>query len=129
MKSRVATANFGVVVKNVARLIYGKNCLWFPMTRHECEILSSVEKPQFPPVNVSKNCEWPPRFGNKSLDYSGNDTETSEDFILQVPRGRLGIERPLRRGRGPVQGEKSFSYSCYPAYRRKGSLKSEVSPF
>ena len=25
--------------------------------------------------------------------------------------------------------EKSFSHSCYPAYRREGSLRSEASPF
>jgi hypothetical protein len=69
-----------------------------------------------------------PRLGNRSLGYSGNDTETPKNFILQVPRGHLGIDSSVLRVEAGAS-KKSFSHSCYPAYRREGSLRSEVSPF
>jgi hypothetical protein len=69
-----------------------------------------------------------PRFGNRSLDYSGNDTETPKDFILQVPRGRLGIEPPLHRGRGLVQVRKVFPTVAILRIGVKGDLNLKYSP-
>jgi hypothetical protein len=61
--------------------------------------------------------EASPRFGNRSLSYSCNDTETPKHFILQ---GHLGIEACCAN-RDAGASEKSFSHNCYPRPRFEGN--------
>jgi hypothetical protein len=128
-KSGVETAQSWSFGEGRAKLIHGKICPWLPGHGRRREILSPVGKPQFLPGRMWVRLGWlSSRFSNRSLDYSGNDTETPKDFILQVPRGRLGIAGLCSEDEAGTS-EKSFSHSCYPGYRRKGRLRSEASPF
>jgi hypothetical protein len=93
------------------------------------EILSPVKKPQFSAwASLSKIANGPPALVTDPLITAVTTQKLRRTLFCKCRKdiwglGGLGAEAEAGAS------EKSFSHSCYPAYRREGSLRSEISPF